>query len=301
MRAITVAEFGPPAVLTPSEIPTPEPARGQVLVEVSGAGVGPWDAKMRQGRFGPQAFPYVPGAEISGLVAGLGADDGPFTAADAVFGRSGFTGGYAEYAVADVAQLAAAPTGLDLEAAGGVPVGATTALEGIDDHLRLAPGETLLVAGAAGGVGHSVVQVAKARGARVVATASPPNHEFLVGLGADQVLDYRGDWVRDAPGVDAAFDCVGGPTWDQCLQAVREGGRAVTIVAPPDLADRDGVTVSTFSVTTTTARLEEAAGLIATGQIRVEVSARLPLDEAPRAHELIEGGHTRGKIVLIPG
>ena len=301
MRAITVSEFGPPSVLAPAELPTPRPGPGQFLVEVTGAGVGSWDAKIRRGLFGPRSFPFVPGSEVSGLVAGVGEGAGPFPSGAAVFGRTGFEGGYAEYAVLDAGAVAAAPAGLDLAAAGGVPVGAATALEGIDDHLRLAPGEAVLVAGAAGGVGSFVVQIAKARGANVVATASPVNHEYLAGLGADRVLDYHGDWVREAAGVDAAFDCVGGATWDQCVQAVRAGGRAVTIVGAADLADRDGVTVSAFSVSINRARLEEAANLVATGQVQVEISARLPLDDAARAHELIETGHTRGKIVLIPG
>ncbi|HEV2993664.1 MAG TPA: NADP-dependent oxidoreductase [Acidimicrobiia bacterium] len=301
MHAITVSEFGPPSVLTPAELPTPQPGPGQFLVEVTGAGVGPWDAKIRQGQFGARTFPYVPGAELSGLIVGVGEGAGPFASGAAVFGQPGMTGAYAEYAVVDADAVAAAPTGLDLAAAGGMPVGAVTALEGIDDHLRLGPGETVLVAGAAGGVGSFVVQIARARGARVVATASPANHQYLAGLGADRVLDYHGDWVSEAAGVDAAFDCVGGATWTGCVEAVRAGGRAVTIAASPDQARRDDVTVSGSSNTVTRARLEDAAGLVASGQVRVEVSARLPLDEAARAHELIETGHTRGKIVLIPG
>jgi NADPH:quinone reductase-like Zn-dependent oxidoreductase len=237
---------------------------------------------------------------VSGLVAGLGDDAAPFAVGDAVYGRTGYTGGYAEYAVADAGQLAPAPPGLDLAAAGAVPVAGVTALQGVDDHLHLDPEETILVAGAAGGVGSFVVQIAKARGARVIATASPNHHQYLLGLGADQVLDYHQDWVAAAAGADAAFDCVGGDTWAQCIQAVRDGGRAVTI-ASGDLEDRDSVRVSSFSVSSSTARLDEVADLIKAGQVHVEVSARLPLDEAARAHELVEAGHTQGKIVLIPG
>jgi NADPH2:quinone reductase len=300
VHAITVSEFGPPSVLTPAELPTPQPGPGQFLVEVTGAGVGRWDVKIRQGQFGARTFPYVPGSELSGLIVGVGEGAGPFASGAAVFGRP-VTGGYADYAVVDADAVAAAPTGLDLAAAGAMPVGAVTALEGIDDHLRLGPGETVLVAGAAGGVGSFVVQIARARGARVVATASPANHQYLAGLGADRALDYHGDWVQEAAGVDAAFDCVGGATWEGCVEAVRAGGRAVTIAASPDQAGRDDLTVSGFSVTVSRARLEEAASLVEHGQVRVEISARLPLDEAARAHELIDSGHTRGKIVLIPG
>lgn len=301
MHAICVSEFGPPSVLVPAEVATPSAGPDQLLIEVTGAGVGPWDIKMRDGRFGPQDFPYIPGGEVSGLVTALGDASTPFSIGEAVYGRTGFTGGYAEYAVVDGGEVCAAPDGIDLEAAGAVPIAASTALEGIDDELHLADGDAVLVAGAAGGVGLFVVQIAKARGARVVATASPANEEFVRSFGADEVLDYHGDWVERARGVDAAFDCVGGDTWIGCLQAVRDGGRAVTIAASPRVEGHDRVTASAFSVSITRDRLTEVAGLIDAGKASAVISERLPLDEAARAHEIIEAGHTRGKLVLIPG
>ena len=301
MRAITVSTFGPPEVLTPTELATPVPGPGQLLVEVTGAGVGAWDVKMRRGAFGPHDFPYVPGDEISGIVSAVNGDAG-FAIGDAVFGSTAaMVGGYAEYALVDTEHLAAAPHQLDLEAAGAATVGATTAIEGIDDHLHLNGGETVLVAGAAGGVGAFVVQTARARGARVIATASPTHHDFVRSLGADEVVDYHGDWVSAVRGVDAAFDCVGGDTFDGCLQAVRAGGRVVTIAAFDRLAGHDPATTSAFSVSITTERLIEAASLIDQGKVTVVISERIPLDEAVRAHQAIETGHTRGKIVLIPG
>ena len=297
MRAITVSEFGPPSVLQPAEVATPTPGPGEVLVEVTGAGVGPWDAKQRAGQFGPSPFPYIPGFEVSGLVAAVGDNAGRFPLGTSVFGRP-TRGGYAEYAVVSLDELAAVPAGIDLEAAGAAPIGACTALQGLHDHLHLTAGESVLVAGAAGGVGCFVVQFAKAAGARVLATASATNRDFLLQLGADEVFDYRTDWVPAATGADTAFDCVGGPTWAQCLAAVRDGGRAVTLLAGD--ATREGVTTSTFNNEVTTARLEETARLLA-GGARIEISARFPLDEAAKAHELIEDGPTRGKLVLIPG
>ena len=299
MRAITVSEFGPPSVLQPAEVSTPTPGPDAVLVEVTGAGVGWWDAKLRAGRLGQIPFPYIPGWEVSGLVAAFGENAGRFPLGASVFGRPDL-GGYAEYAVVPLDQLAAVPPGLDLEDAGAAPVGACTALQGLHDELHVAPGDSLLVAGAAGGVGCFVVQLAKAAGARVIGTASPANREFLLQLGADEVLDYHTDWVSRASGVDAAFDCVGGPTWAQCLDAVRDGGRAVTIAADDDVR-HDGVTTSGFTVDVSATRLEEVARLLGDGRARVEISGRFPLDEAARALELIEDGHTRGKLVLIPG
>ncbi|MCA1842257.1 MAG: NADP-dependent oxidoreductase [Actinobacteria bacterium] len=301
MRAIVVAQFGPPSVLTLGDVPEPAAGPGQVVVRVAGAGVGPWDAKARQGMFGPRPFPFVPGAEVSGTVEEVGEGVDGLVPGDAVYGSPSLSGGYAERSAVAASRLAAAPAGLDLVDAAAVPIGAATALEGLDDHLGLSGGQRLLVSGAAGGVGTFVVQLAKARGASVVATASPANHDFLRGIGADEVLDYHGDWVAQAGPVDAAYDCVGGPTWSLCVAAVRDGGRAVTILPGSPLDDTGRVRVSTFSATVTAARLEEAARLIAGGRLRVEIAARLPLEEAARAHEMVETGHTRGKIVLVVG
>lgn len=256
---------------------------------------------MRQGVLGDSEFPYVPGAEVSGLVTALGDASTSFAMGEAVFGRTGLRGGYVEYAVVDGDRVTRAPSAIDLEAAGAAPIGGAAALEGIDDHLHITAGETVLVAGAAGGVGCFVVQIAKARGARVIATASPDNESFLRGLGADEVLDYHGEWVDQARGVDAAFDCVGGPTWAQCVAAVRDGGRAVTIAQFGDLVGRPGVEVSNYSADVTAGRLAEVASLIDDGAVRVEIQERIPLDEAARAHEILESGRIRGKLVLIPG
>jgi NADPH:quinone reductase-like Zn-dependent oxidoreductase len=299
MRAIIVPEFGEPSVLAVADIPAPSPGPGQLLVSVTGAGVGPWDAKARRGVYGPREFPYIPGAEFSGIVEVVGTGVDTFVVGDSVYASTG-SGGYAEMAVIGADRAAAAPVTIDLVDAGAAPIGVGTAMEGIDDHLHLAEGDTVVIAGAAGGMGSFAVQIAKARGARVIATASPANHDYLRHLGADQVLDYHGDWVAEAGPVDAAFDCVGAQTWDECIAAVRDGGRAVSILPYVSTeTDRD-VTLSTFSAHITGARLAEAAGLIDEGTVRVEVSAHLPLEDAVKAHEMIETGHTRGKIVLVP-
>jgi len=269
------------------------------MVRTAAAGVGPWDVKTRKGLFGPRQFPYVPGAEMSGTVEEVGDGVTTFSIGSAVYG-SPTGGGYAEYAVAEVAKVAAAPTVIDLVDAAAIPIGAVTALEGIDDHLRLGAGDTVLVAGAAGGVGAFVVQLAKARRATVIATARPANHDFLRGIGADEVLDYAGDWVGRAGTVDAAYDCVGGSTWEGCVAALRDGGRAVTIAAFGSPVTRNGVDLSNFSASVTAARLTEIARLVEAGQVRVTVTGRYPLQDAARVHELLETGHTRGKIVLVP-
>jgi NADPH:quinone reductase-like Zn-dependent oxidoreductase len=299
MRAIIVPEFGDASVLTGADIPAPVPGPGQLLVSVSGAGVGPWDAKARRGVFGPREFPYIPGAELSGVVEEVGEEVDMFGVGDTVYASCG-AGAYAEMAVVDADGSALAPRTLDLADAGAAVVGMGTAMEAIDDHLRLTPGDSVIIAGAAGGMGSFAVQIAKARGARVIATASPANHDFLRAIGADEVLDYHGEWVAEAGPVDAALDCVGATTWDECIAAVRDGGRAVSILPYVSMeTDRD-VTLSTFSAHITGDRLAEAASLIDDGRVRVEIAARLGLEEATKAHEMVETGHTTGKIVLIP-
>jgi NADPH:quinone reductase-like Zn-dependent oxidoreductase len=298
MRAITVNAFGDPSVLTLADLPTPTPGPGQLLVRVAAAGVGPWDAKARKGLFGARTFPFVPGAEVSGTVEAVGDGVEGLAAGDDVYGSP--AGGYAEYVLADTAKMAPAPSTVDLVDAAAIPIGAVTAMEGIDDHLRLGTGDRLLVAGAAGGVGAFVVQLAKVRGAHVTGTALPANHDFLRGIGADRVLDYRGDWVAELGEVDAAYDCVGGPTWEQCVAALRDGGRAVTIAAFGSGVTREGVELSNFSASVTTARLTEIAGLVDAGRVQVTVTGRFALQEAARVHELIESGHTRGKVLLVP-
>ncbi|MGI9023956.1 MAG: NADP-dependent oxidoreductase [Acidimicrobiales bacterium] len=298
MRAVAVSAFGGPSVLELADLPVPEPGEGQVLVNVAAAGVGPWDAKGRRGVFGARQFPWVPGAEVSGTVEALGAGVEGFTPGDAVYGSP--SGGYAEYAVVEATKLAPAPTTVDLVDAAAIPIGAVTALEGIDDHLHLADGDRLLVAGAAGGVGTFVVQLAKVRGARVVATASAGNHDFLRSIGADDVVDYRHDPWEAVGQVDAAYDCVGGDTWTGCVACLRDGGRAVTIAAFGSDVARPGVTLSVFSASVTAARLAEIAALVDAGQIHVEVAGRFPLADAARVHEMVETGHTRGKLLLVP-
>ncbi len=295
---MTVSAFGDPSVLSVTDLPLPEAGPGQVLLRVAAAGVGPWDYKARKGVFGPRQFPYVPGAEVSGAVEALGPGVDELAVGDAVYGSP--AGGYAEYTLADVAKLATAPATIELEVAAGLPIGAVTALEGIDDHLHLTDGDRVLVAGAAGGVGAFVVQLAKVRGAHVTATAQPANHDFLRSIGADRVLDYHGDWISEAGGVDAAYDCVGGSTWEGCVTALRDGGRAVTIAAFGSTVARHGVELSNFSASVTASRLTEIAGLVDEGKVRVTVTGRFPLEDAARVHELLETGHTRGKILLLP-
>ena len=305
MRAIAIESFGGRDRLKIMDLPTPEPGPDDVLVGVRAAGVGPWDVKTREGIFGERSFPHVLGVEASGIVESAGENVADLREGDEVYVYSG--GCYAEYVAAPAQKVAHKPASLSFEEAAGVPVGGSTAYQGIVEEIRLKEGETVLIAGAAGGVGTIAVQIAASLGTRVLGTASPRNHDYLLSLGAVEAIDYHGDWVAAvrtlAPdGVDAVFDCVGGETFRRSFQAVRNGGRIVTIVAfGEEVEPGRGITHHAFSARAERRKLEKLSEMFDAGKLRVEIEDVLPLEEAAKAHERVEAGHTRGKIVLRVG
>jgi NADPH:quinone reductase-like Zn-dependent oxidoreductase len=290
------------------ELPDPAPAAGQALVRVHGAGVGLWDVGFLGGGFPGIALPFVPGQEIAGVVeaAGEGAGVQPGVRVYAVLFPAG--GGFAELALASADQLAPMPASASFQEAAGLVISAGTAYEGLVDRGRLQAGETVLITAAAGGVGSAAVQIAVARGARVLGVASPANHDYLRGLGASQVFDYHpSDWVQQVRatvpgGVDVLLDCAGGQTRDEAIGAVRDGGRAYFIVlqsSPPQL--ERGITGESFAAHGGRQRLEELERLVDAGKLRPQVEAVLPLDHAREALARVASRHTRGKIVLQIG
>lgn len=305
MRAIAIEGFGGRDRLKLVELPAPEPGPEDVLVRVRAAGVGPWDTKMREGLFGERSFPHVLGVEASGIVKKAGENVADLGEGDEVYLYSG--GCYAEYVAAPAQKVARKPASLSFEEAAGAPVAGSTAYQGIVEEIGLKEGETVLIAGATGGVGTMAVQIAASLGARVLGTASPPNHDYLLSLGAADAIDYNGDWVafvrNIAPdGVDAVFDCVGGGTFRSSFDAVRDGGRVVTIVAfGEEVEPGRGITYHAFSARPEQRKLEKLSEMFDAGKLRVEIEDVLPLEEAAKAHERVEAGHTRGKIVLEVG
>ncbi len=190
MQAIMVSEPGGPEVLRVGETDIPRPDRGQVLVRVLAAGVGPWDVHLRRGGWtGP--WPYIPGAEFAGLVEGRSGDEAGFHDGEPVYGYPGLTGCYAQYVSCPAEQLAPIPAGLDHTDAAAVPVDGLTAEQGLTEILGVGPGDRVLITAAAGGLGHLAVQIARALGATVVATASPQHHEFVHKCGAAVVVDHN--------------------------------------------------------------------------------------------------------------
>jgi NADPH2:quinone reductase len=287
------------------DLPTPELGPDDVLIGIRAAGVGPWDVKTREGVFGERSFPHVLGVEASGIVESAGQNVADLREGDEVYVYSG--GCYAEYVAAPAEKVAHKPASLSFEEAAGVPVAGSTAYQGIVEEIGLKEGETVLIAGAAGGVGTIAVQIAASLGARVLGTASPRNHDYLLSLGAAEAIDYHGDWVADvrnvAPdGVDAVFDCVGGETFRRSFEAVRDGGRVVTIVAfGEEVEPGRGITHHAFSAKAERRKLEKLSEMFDDGKLQVEIEDVLSLEEATKAHERVEAGHTRGKIVLRVG
>jgi len=308
VRVALAMELGGIDSLELGDQPDPAPAAGQALIKVHGAGIGPWDVGFLSGGFPGLALPFVPGQEIAGVVeaAGDGAGVHPGERVYASLFPAG--GGFAELALASADRLVPMPGQVGFQEAAALVIGAGTAYEGLDDRGRLQAGETVLITAAAGGVGSAAVQIAAAMGARPLGVASPPNHDYLRSLGASEVFDYHAAaWVRQVRaavpgGIDLLLDCAGGHTRDQAIGAVRDGGRAISIVfpGPPAQLER-GITGESFAAHVTRQRLEALRRLVDTGRLRPQVQAVLPLDQARQALAQVAGRHTRGKIVLQIG
>lgn len=299
MKAVVIHENGGPEVLSLEDVDRPEPADGEVLVRVRAASVNPVDWKIRRGSMA-RPLPAVLGRDISGTAERSRAEG--FAKGDDVFGYAA-SGGYAEFATTSADAIALKPAGVSYEQAASIPVVGLTAWQALFDHAGLERGQTALIVGAAGGVGHLAVQFAKHAGARAIGTGSSRNRQFVLGLGADEYVDYAERDVGEAvSGVDVGLDTVGGQGVESVVPAVREGGILIEIAAaPPEEAARErSVRTELVSAKPNVAQLDRIAELIATGEVRMEITEVLPLAEVRRAHELSESGHTRGKIVLAP-
>jgi NADPH:quinone reductase-like Zn-dependent oxidoreductase len=302
MRAITVSEFGGPEVLRPGEVPMPGPGPDDVLVRVHAAGVGPWDAFMRQGGW-TGSLPYIPGGEFAGVVEGGTGEDAGLDEGAPVYGYPGLSGCYAQYVRCPVEQLAPIPDGLPMTDAAGAPIDALTAHQGLTDVLSVGRGDDVLITAGAGGLGHFAVQIARILGARIVATASPQHHEFVHHAGAAVVIDHtRPDWpdqVRDATGGGARqiLACAA-PTLEGAVRAARDGATIATPVhtRPPET---HGVNWQAYDGQPSGSRLIRMAPWFDDGLLSVQVAARYYYEDAASAHRRAEEGHTQGKLVLV--
>jgi NADPH:quinone reductase-like Zn-dependent oxidoreductase len=296
MKAVVMRATGASDVLRIEEVEPPAPGEGEVLIKVRAATVNPIDWKYRRGVV-ERRLPAVLGEDVSGDVETSSSDD--FAPGDAVFGVT-TSGGYAEYATASATAIALKPLGLSYEQAAALPVSGMTAWQGLFDRGRLESGQTVLIAGAGGGIGHLAVQFAKHVGARAIGTGSARNRDFVLGLGADEFIDYAHGDVADAvSGVDLALDTVGGATTASLLPTLRDGATLVSITYPPEAPPQDHrITAEPLIMRPSSEQVARIGELVASGEVRVEIAAQLRLSEVKRAHTLSESGHTRGKIVL---
>lgn len=309
MKAVRIHAYGDAGVLSYEDAPRPVPAENEILVRIHAAGVNPIDWKIRSGMMKdwiPHSFPFVAGVDFSGTVEQVGAKVQNLKTGDEVFGQArimGPNGSYAEYLTVPAKNVALKPRSVDHIQAAALPAVATAAWQALfgDGGINLQPKQTILVHGGAGGVGSTAIQLAKWRGAHVVATASGANQDFLRQLGADQTIDYtKTSFDTIVTDADAVLDTIGGETQARSWRVLKPGGvLASTLGAPTELESKPqgarGVGVQGERGLPALGRIAE---LVEAGVLRQHVTQILPLTEARKAHELSEGGHVRGKIVL---
>jgi NADPH:quinone reductase-like Zn-dependent oxidoreductase len=304
MKAIVVHEYGGPEVLKYEDAPRPEPKENEVLVRVIACGVNPADPLVISGRMAKEFgthLPLIPGYDVAGVVEKIGAKVTKLKAGDAVYGYALFGGGWAEYAVLAENEAAIKPKSLSFVEAAAVPLAALTAWQALIDVAKLSAGQTALIHGGSGGVGGFAVQIAKARGARVIATASTANQDLLKQLGADIAIDYTQTKFEEvAKDVDVVLDPVGRDTLARSYPIVKKGGIVATLVMRPDQAalDKYGIRGASIWGKPDANELAEITKLIETGKIKPIVSQVLPLTDAVEASRKAATHHTRGKIVL---
>ena len=309
MRAVVIERFGGPEVLRLRELPTPQPGPNDVLIRLHTAGVGEWDAWHREGGDAPDnpRFPMVLGTDGAGMVAARGSKVRRFEEGDGLYAydylRRGF---YAEYVAVAASHAGRIPSTLDLGGAGAIACVGLTALQGIDDQLRLKPGEAAAVHGASGGVGHLALQFAKLRGARVLGTGSGEDGLALVrALGADDALDGRHAGLasaarRFAPlGLDAILTLAGGGSLERLIDALRADGRvAWPNGVEPEPKKRRGIDFLAYDATPGAREFERLTRAVEAARLKVHIGAEFALAEAARAHQRLEAGHVLGKMVL---
>lgn len=310
MRAIRQHVLGGPEVLELVEVPQPEPGPTEVLVRVAAAGVNPvdWKTRARGGFLGRP--PFTVGWDVAGVVEAVGVGVTRFEPGERVFGMPRFpreAAAYAEYVTSPSRQLARIPARVGEVEAAALPLAGLTAWQALVETAGLEPGQRVLILGAAGGVGHLAVQIAKARGAYVIGTARSAKHAFLSELGADETIDYTSEPVAErARDVDVVLDLVGGESSGQALRALRDGGVVVAVasvssVEPLRRLAAGRVRVTGILVEPDRVGMEAIAELAASGALRAHVERTFPLEQAARAHELGETGRTKGKLVLTIG
>ena len=313
MKAIAIKEFGGRDKMQLMDVPVPAVGAQEVLNQVKAAGVNPVDWKIREGFLRdmmPYEFPIILGWDAAGLVVDVGKNVTGFKPGDEVYAycRTAVIhhGSYAQFIAVPEDNVAAKPTSTSFEEAASIPLAALTAYQSLMDAAGLRVGESVLIHAAAGGVGGFAVQLARYRGGKVFGTASAANHNYVKSLGADVLIDYNTQDFRQVVresrpgGVDVVLDCIGGDVVEESLDILNANGRLVTI-AEPGLVKKfraQGINAHFVFVAPNSAQLHEITKLTETGKLSSHLSGRYPLEEAAKAHEVLEGQHVRGKLVL---
>src|SRR5437879_4633774 len=304
MEAVVAHEYGAPDVLKLERIQRPEPNDDEALVRVIASSVNPADPLTLSGKYAREFgthLPLIPGYDIAGVVEKTGANVTKLKVGEAVYGYPTFGGGWADYITVKEFEVAAKPKSLNFVESAAVPMGALTAWQALVDVAKLKPGQTVLIHGGSGGVGSFAIQIAKARGARVIATASTTNQDLLKQLGADVAVDYTKTKFEDiAKDVDAVLDPIGKETLARSYNVIKKGGIVMSLVARPDPAEleKHGIRGAGISVHPDAEDLAEIAQLIDAGKIKPIVTQVLPLNEAITAQQQAATHQTRGKVVL---
>jgi len=308
VREMRIHRFGGNEVLQADDVEPSQPDAGEVLIRVYAASINPVDYKIRSGKYPAvkeDRLPYALGRDASGVIEKCGAQATRFKIGDEVFGMVGIHGGgYAEQAVLDERALAPKPDTLDHVHAAAVPLAGQTAWQGLFRYGQLKSGQSVLIHGGSGGVGHFAVQFAKAKGARVLTTVSTDNVAFARALGADLVIDYKKQRFEDEAGdLDLVFDLIDGETRERSWKLLKKGGVLVSTLTEPsqEKAKQLGVRALRYTVEADGAELAEIARLIVDGKVKPHVQKTFPLASAAEALAFVEQGHSIGKVVLRVG
>ena len=306
MKAVRIHAYGSSEVLSYENAPRPTPGEGDVLIRTYATSVNPFDCAMRAGYMAgyfSQTFPLILGTDVSGIIEEVGSGVTAFSPGDPVFTRAGVVrdGAYAEYVLALAADVAAKPQSIDFIYSAAIPHVTLTAWQALFELAKLEKGQTVLIHGAAGGVGHMAAQLAKHHGATVIGTAST-NYDLLEGLGVDQAINYSTtEFEKIVHDVDVVLDTIGGDIQQRSWGVLKRGGILVSVIQPPseETAAKYGVRQAmVFSTPPIAETLAVIAKMVDAGQIKPMVSTVLPLEDTQKAHLLIENKHTAGKIVL---
>lgn len=309
MKAVQINSYGSVNVLeVNNNVSKPVAGEGQVLVEVYGASINPFDWKVREGyakEYIKLQFPATMGGDFAGVVVGLGENAADLKIGDEVFGQAavfgGGSGAFAEFAVASVGKIAKKPNNIDYIEAASLPLVGVSALQALETHVKLKKGQKILIHGGAGGIGTIAIQLAKTLGAHVATTVSTDDKAYARDLGADEVIDYRTQSFEDIlKDCDAVFDTVGGETSDKSFKVLKKDGIIVSMVGAPsvELAKKYGVFAIGQNTEGNSERLSRLSELVASGKIKPQVDRVFPIDEAKEAFSHLEKGHPRGKVVL---